>query len=271
MFVRANSLSVHVQIRGPVHAPALVLLHSIGTNLHLWDAQAEALADRYRVVQPDLRGHGLSSVPAGPYSMAQMAQDIEALLSALSIAQAHVAGVSMGGAVAMALAASSPRRVLSLILCDTAPSFAPAAFWEGRARAVRADGLEWLVEPALERWVSEGFRQGVEADGMRAMLRRTDPQGYAASAQALASCNLEGVATGLRMPTLVLVGENDLSTPVATARALCDSIPGAVLKLLPARAHIPQMEAPDHLNRLMGEFLDGTAPRKPDVSSKDLT
>ncbi len=100
MFVRVGDLVSHVQVSGPTGAPAVVLLHSLGTSLHVWDAQAEALAARYRVIRPDLRGHGLTSVTPGPYHMATLARDVLGVLDALSTANAHVAGLSIGGLVA---------------------------------------------------------------------------------------------------------------------------------------------------------------------------
>lgn len=261
MFVDAGGLTMHVQVRGPTTAPVLFLLHSIGTSLHLWDAQADALAGRYRVVQMDLRGHGLTAVPRGPYSVEQLAADVGAAMDALDIERAHLAGVSLGGAVALAFASRAPGRVSSLVLCDTAASFPPAAFWRERARAVRADGLEPLVEPALQRWVTAALIDAPEGDGLRAMLRRTDPEGYAAAAEALAACDLHRDAAALRVETLVLVGELDASTPVATAEALSAAIPGAVLRVLPGLAHLPPMERPLKLTEALGGFLDGVVRR----------
>ena len=103
----------------------VVLLHSLSTNLHMWDPQAAALAQRFRVVRVDMRGHGLSTAPAGDYSMGMLARDVFGVLDALGIHQAHVGGVSIGGRIAMQMAALHPERVLSLMPCDTALEFKP--------------------------------------------------------------------------------------------------------------------------------------------------
>jgi 3-oxoadipate enol-lactonase / 4-carboxymuconolactone decarboxylase len=255
MFVKADELVVHVQIDGPPEAPSLLMLHSLGTSLHVWDAQARALAGRWRVIRPDLRGHGLTGVPPGPYSIAQMARDLLALLDALDVAGAHVAGLSIGGAIAQSLAAQAGARVRSLVLCDTAMTFAPAALWHERAAIARRDGMAPLVEPVLARWVTEDFRDTPAAEGLRAMLRRTDPQGYAGAAEALADADLTAATATLRLPTLVLVGEHDQATPPATARAIQAAIPGAELTVLPGVAHIPTMQWPDDVTGAIAAFL----------------
>lgn len=261
MFVHAKPLDIHVKISGKENAPALLLLHSLGTNLHLWDAQAEALSDRFRVIQPDMRGHGLTSVPPGPYSIDGMPSDIDALLSALAVNDAHVAGISLGGTVLLSLAARSPARVRSLILCDTARSYPPADFWRERARTARTGGLEPMVEPAIARWVSPDFRASPAAAGLRAMLRRTDPEGYAGAVEALADCMLDAETAALRVPALVLVGEADLSTPIETSQRLRDMLPGSALKILPKLAHLPLMEAPGVVTDVMIDFLVGLDAR----------
>src|SRR3954452_15877428 len=118
MFVRAADLNVHVRLDGPPSAPALLLLHSLGTTGDIWEAQAAALSRSFRVIRPDMRGHGLTSVTPGPYSLDGLAGDALAVLDALGIGRAHVAGLSIGGAIAQAIAAHAPDRVRSLILCD---------------------------------------------------------------------------------------------------------------------------------------------------------
>src|SRR5580692_11461110 len=100
MFLRTGELTVHVQVAGPEGAPPLLLLHSLGTSLHVWDAQAAALSPLFRVIRPDMRGHGLTTVTPGPYSLHGLAADALAVLDALGIARAHVGGLSIGGAMA---------------------------------------------------------------------------------------------------------------------------------------------------------------------------
>jgi 3-oxoadipate enol-lactonase len=259
MFVRAGGLTVHVQIAGPSAAPPLLLLHSLGTSLHVWDAQAEALARDWRVIRPDMRGHGLTEVTPGPYTLFGLAGDALAVLDALGVERVHVAGLSIGGAIAQALAAQSPDRVRSLVLCDTAMAFPPESLWRERAALVRAQGMAPIVVPVLARWVTEAFLGDPAAEGLRAMLRRTDPEGYAAACEALAGSDLSAGTASIRAPTLLLVGEHDVSTPPDAARAMAAKIPGAVMKILPGAAHIPTVQTPDAVTEAMRGFLAGQA------------
>ncbi len=254
MFVRAGDLNVHVLAEGPQEAPALLLLHSLGTTLHIWDAQAAALSDRFRVVRPDLRGHGLSAVPRGPYSMEQMAQDAFALMDALGIARAHVAGLSIGGLIAQAMAQKAPERMQSLILCDTALAIPPPEMWHQRAATVRAQGMEVLVETVLARWVTAGFRTAPPALGLRAMLERTAPEGYAGAAEAIAGADFTASARSVHLPTLVVVGDSDESTPPSAAKALAEAYWGK-LEIIPHAAHIPTMEQPEAVSAALRRFL----------------
>jgi 3-oxoadipate enol-lactonase len=255
MFVRAGDLVVHVQADGPAEAPPLLLLHSLGTSLHVWDAQAAALAERFRVIRPDMRGHGLTSVTAGPYRLEGLAADALAVLDAMGVDRAHVAGLSIGGAIAQGLAALAPGRVRSLILCDTAMAFPPESVWRERAATVRSHGMEPIVAPVLSRWVTEDFLADPAAEGLRAMLRRTDPEGYAGAAEALAVGDLRTGTTALRVPTLVIVAEHDIATPPSVAREITNAIPGAALTVLPGAAHIPTVQIPDAVTAAMHGFL----------------
>lgn len=255
MFLRANGIAIHVRQDGPPGAPALLMLHSLGTAAAIWDAPAAALATGFRVIRPDLRGHGLTEATQGPYTMAGLAADAWALLDALGIARAHVAGISIGGMIAQAMAHAAPERVASLALVDTALAILPPQAWRDRAATVRAHGTEAIEEAVLSRWVTSGFRDTPDAAGLRAMLRRTPPEGYAAAAEAIAAADLADATRRLRLPALVVVGEHDEATPVASAEALRDAIPGARLVVLPGAAHIPTVEQPEAVTEALRGFL----------------
>jgi 3-oxoadipate enol-lactonase/4-carboxymuconolactone decarboxylase len=256
MFIRAADLNVHVRLDGPEAAPALLLLHSLGTNGAIWDAQAAALSRSFRVIRPDLRGHGLTAVAPGPYSIAGLARDALAVLDALGIGVAHVAGISIGGMIAQAMAAMAPGRVASLVLVDTALSIPPAESWQARAATVRAQGMAPLVDGVMARWVTPDFADDPAALGLAAMLRRTDPEGYAGAALAIAGTDLSAGTATLRQPTLVLVGDLDVATPPSSAQALADLIPGARMEVLVHAAHIPTVQQPDAVTAAMRSFLE---------------
>lgn len=255
MFLTVGGLNTHVQLDGPAGAPPLVLLHSLGTDLRVWDPQANVLAHSFRVIRPDLRGHGLTEVPSGPWSISDMARDALALLDTLGHERVHVAGLSIGGMVAQALAAQAPDRVASLILCDTAMAIPPPELWRGRAATVRSMGMAAIAESVLTRWVTPAFAQAPEARGLRAMLLRTSPEGYAGAAEAIAAADVRTATRGLRVPALVLVGDRDEATPLASAEALRDAIPGAQLEVIADAAHIPTLERPDAVTNAILHFL----------------
>ena len=255
MFLRVNDLDVHVQIDGPASAPALLLIHSLGTNLHVWDAVTEVLAERFRVIRPDMRGHGLTTVTQGPYAIAGLARDHLAVLEALGVETAHVGGLSIGGFIAQSMAAQAPGKVLSLILCDTALTVPPPEGWTARAEAVRKGGQEALVEMVMPRWVTAPFLASPEGMGVRAMFLRTAPEGYAGACEALGAADLTADAAKIKVPTLVMAGEHDFATPLTMAEALAGAIEGAKLVVIPGASHISTVEAPGPIGQAIEAFL----------------
>lgn len=253
MFERAGNLLVHLVEEGPPDAPVLLMLHSLGTGLHIWDPQAAALSGRFRVLRPDLRGHGLTEVTPGPYDMAQLAQDALHLLDARGVRCAHVAGISIGGRIAMEMAARAPQRVRTLFLCDTALAFPPPELWQQRADAVRASGMEAIADAVMARWVVDAARS--DSAGLRMMLLRTPAEGYAAAAEALRDATMESVAGRITCPTSVVVGEQDASTPPEAARAVQAAIPGSCLTVIPGGAHIPTFECAEAVTEALQAAL----------------
>ena len=169
-FLDARGIATHLAIDGPPGAPAILLVHSLGSSLRIWDAQVEALARGFRVVRYDLRGHGLTEVADGPCTVEDLADDALAVLDACGVAAAHVAGVSIGGMVAQAIAARAPARVRSLILCDTAMAIPPPEMWRQRAALVRAEGVAAIADSVLPRWVSPAYLASPAGRGLRALL-----------------------------------------------------------------------------------------------------
>ncbi len=256
MFLRLSGLVVHVEIAGPATAPALLLLHSLGTEARVWEAQAAALAERFRVIRPDLRGHGLTGTTPGPGSIAGLARDALAVLDALAVDRVHVGGLSIGGLVAQSVAALAPGRVRSLMLCDTALAIPPPDFWRERAAIVRARGMAAIADAVVSRWVTPGFLDDPSTHGLRTMLLRTDAEGYAAAAEAIAAADLLADTAALRLPALVLVGAQDPATPPAAAQALAAAIPGAMLEVIADASHIPTFEQAGHVTTALRHFLD---------------
>ena len=252
--LQVNGLSTRVRQDGPADAPALLLLHSLGTSLHVWDPVVAALAARFHVIRPDMRGHGGTEVTQGPYDMAGLGQDALGVLDALGIGAAHVCGLSIGGLVAQSLAHQAPGRVLSLILIDTAMVIPPAATWHERAALVRAQGMASIADAVLARWLTPAAPAHAAAT-LRDILLATPPEGYAGAAEAIAAADLTALAPTIRAPVLVLVGDGDQATPLASAEAMHRSIPGAQMEVLAGAAHIPTAEQPAAVAGAMLRFL----------------
>jgi 3-oxoadipate enol-lactonase/4-carboxymuconolactone decarboxylase len=255
MFVEVNGLTMHVLQDGPPGAAPLVLLHSLGTNAHVWDDQAEQLARSFRVIRPDLRGHGLTACTQGPYNMRLFAADLAGLLDALEIKQAHIGGISIGGLIAQAFATAHPHRALSLILADTALAIPPAQAWTDRAALVRAEGMGAIADAVIARWVTAAYLDAPATAGLRAMLLRTPAEGYAAAAEAIAAADFTISTAALNLPALVIVGDQDQATPVASAEALHQALAGSKLVVVEAAAHIPTVEKPQAVTGAMLDFL----------------
>ena len=250
MFFQLGDIVIHATIDGPAQAPPVLLLHSLGTTLQMWDPQAAALAKHYRVIRMDMRGHGLTEAPAGPYTMAMLAQDALGLLDSLGIAEAHVGGVSIGGRIALQIAAMAPGRVISLMPCDTALEFGGAANWQERMDLVAQGGIAAVAEATMGRWVLD--QSLATSKGLRRMLLGTDPVGWLGCAAALRDCSAADLAGKIECPTTIIVGDRDDSTPLAAAEAIRDAD--------------PRQRAGDHRRgRAYPEFRTGARddPRRP--------
>lgn len=257
MFVELDGLAVHTQADGPAQGETVLLLHSLGTDLHVWDAQAAALARTHRVLRPDLRGHGLTEAPSGAYTMEQLARDALNLLDAFAVRRAHVCGVSIGGRIALGMAAIAPDRVSSLILCDTALEFHPPETWQQRIEAVAQGGLAAIADAVMDRWVLDQSLPSSKA--LRRMLLRTDPAGYAGCAAALRDTRASDVVGRVRCPATVIVGDKDVSTPLSAAQAVRDAIPNAGMVTIADAAHIPNFEREAAMTRAVVGHFQGVA------------
>jgi 3-oxoadipate enol-lactonase len=261
-FTRAGDLTVHYDITGPADAPPLVFVNSLGTNLHLWDAQATHFAQSRRVVRYDLRGHGMTTTtPQENYRIEVLADDLAALLDALGIARAAVVGLSIGGVIAQRFAAQFPERVERLVLCATGNRIGSAEMWSERIAHVRREGIGAIVPATLRRWFASQTHDNEPAtvDGFRQMLSRTPVDGYASCCAALRDADLAADDARIVAPTLVIAGDADAVTPPATAAELCAAIPGAELAVIPGAAHIVNIDAPAAFNALLDTFLAAPA------------
>lgn len=252
-----DGVGIVAEVEGPPDAPAVLFLNSIGCTRRLWDAQAEALRGAFRCFVFDARGHGGSDAPQGDYALDQLGRDALAVLDAAGVSQAHVCGLSLGGLVAQWLGVHAPERVASLTLANTASRIGGRDSWEARRRTVLADGLSAIADMAMERFFSLAFRTqrpAVVAEA-RAILLAGSAAGYAGCCAALRDADLTGDLGRIGAPTLVIGGEQDVSTPPAQSAALAAGIQGARLQVLPA-AHLSNLEQPDAFTAALRAHLE---------------
>lgn len=246
--------------------PPLLLIHGVGARLDAWDGVVAALGGRFTTIRFDLRGHGESSKPPGPYSATLFAEDAAALLDHLGIGRCHVAGHSLGATIALRLALDAPDRVERLALLSAAA---------GRTEEERQRVMDRLAlvehgipgehfRRSLSRWFSDEFRQAnpelLEQYAARNM--ENDPRAYAAAYRVLATTDLAAEASRVRARTLVVTGEGDIGSNPRMARLLHDRIPGSQLEILPGLRHSILIEAPAIVARLLTGFFAG-APTRP--------
>lgn len=248
---------LNYELEGPEDAPAVVFTGSLGTDLTMWQPQSKRLKERFRTVRYEVRGHGRSEVPPGPYAIADLGSDLVALLDRLGIERAALCGLSIGGMTSMWVAAHHPERVGRLVLCCTSAQLGPPENWHQRVAAVRAGGIESIADAVLERWFTPGFaaeHPEVIAQ-MRAQLVATPPEGYIGCCEAIAGMDLTGDLPSITAPTLVLAAEQDLATPPEHGRRIAELIPGARFQTVSPAAHIATVERPDLTTAIILRFL----------------
>jgi 3-oxoadipate enol-lactonase len=246
---------LHHRVDGPEDAPVLVLSNSIGTTLELWDEQVHALAGPFRVVRYDQLGHGRSEVPVGPYTVELLVHELLALLDGLGVERFSFCGLSLGGAVGMRLGADAGGRLDRLVLASTSAYFGPPERWIERAATVRAEGMEPVADGTMSRWFTPAYGDTAE---FRAMFVATPPEGYAACCDALHDWDFRAELGSISTPTLVLAGEDDPSTPPDQAELIAAGIQGARVAVIPAGAHLVNVEQPEAFNRaVLGHLIGG--------------
>ena len=244
------TVDVHHVLEGPDDAPVVLFASSLGTTHAMWDDQAAALRDDFRVLRYDHRGHGDSPVPPGPYSIQDLAGDAVALLDRLGIERVTFAGLSIGGAVAITAALRAPERFERLVLCSTAAQFPPPEQWSERATTVREEGVEAVADGALERWLTPEAPDEPR-ERLRAMLLSTPREGYAACCEALGGYDARGRLGALSMPVLAVAGADDPTTPPAALQAIVDEVPDGRLHVIERARHISNVERPEEFNHVL--------------------
>lgn len=251
-----GAVRLHYRIEGAANPPVLVLIHSLGTDLSMWDGVTGNLGGDHRILRFDLRGHGASSVPPGPWQLADFGQDLLALLDALDLASVHLAGTSLGGLIAMWIAVHAPSRAGSIVLANTAARIGTREGWQARIALAGEVGMAEIARGAAERWFTPAFRRSEPDEVARfaQLLASSSPEGYVASCTALKEADLTPDLSAIHARALVVTGAFDPVTTPAEGHRLEQDIAGARYIELPA-AHLCAAELPGPFSSAVRAFL----------------
>lgn len=266
-FAVRDAVRLYWKLDGAPDLPVLVLLNSIGTDMALWDLSVPHLLPAFRLLRIDTRGHGASDSPGGDYSLSMLADDVVAVMDAAGVANATVAGVSLGGMIAMEMALSHPARVSALALICTSASMDSTA-WQDRIAKVRAEGTAAIADLAMGRFLSPHFTatHGGATESVRAGLIAMADDGYAGCGAAIRDMAVLERLPSIALPTLIVAGDRDTSTPFAGhGEHIAAAIPGATVVHLDV-AHLAPIEAPAALAAALRAFL---APNKAKQDASD--
>jgi 3-oxoadipate enol-lactonase/4-carboxymuconolactone decarboxylase len=255
-FTKVGDSRLFYRLEGIAGRPVLVLSHSIGTDHAMWNLQIPDLLSYFQVLRYDTRGHGASDAPKAHYSIAQLGEDVISLADSLGIAKFAFCGLSMGGGIGLWIAANAPNRLTSLILANTSPTFGDPGKWESRISAVTHGGMAAIADMAMQRFFShEILAKSPEAASVRSVLLATNPEGYIGCCAALRDLDLVQALPSIATPTLIIVGDHDISTPWAGhGEVLAQEIKGSEVVYLPA-AHLSNIECPRSFTNALMEFL----------------
>jgi 3-oxoadipate enol-lactonase len=258
----STGTTINLVRTGPRGSQLVVLVHAVGVDLTYWGTQIPALSATYDVIAYDLPGHGQSTATSGDFAFDRAAATLAAVIRQADAGPAHVVGLSVGGMIAQTLALSQPDLIASLVLIDTISTFSDAAraTLRDRARLVREQGMQSILQQTLERWFTPTFaaRRPDMLDRTAKTLLGGDPAVHAAMWEMIATLDVAPHLSTLTCPTLVLVGEHDPTTPPAAARAIAGHIPGAEFHIIPSASHMAPIEAPEAVTGHLRTFLAGT-------------
>ncbi len=257
--IEAAGIRFRVCLDGPAAGPPLMFSNSLGASLEMWDAQVAYFAKRFRVIRYDVRGHGMSSCPPAPYSMAALAQDALRILDALHIHKTDWVGCSMGGMVGMWLLTHHRDRIGKGVLGNTSPFMGPPATdWNARIRMAHAEGMGAIAEAMKPRWFTRRMNETNPAEVTRItdQVRKASLTGYTGCCGAIRDMDQRESIKSITNPVLVLIGAEDPATSPAMGEIIARNIPGAEKVVIPA-AHISNCEIPDQYNQAIAPFLEG--------------
>ena len=267
MLLSLNGRRIAYDLVGSEAAPVVCFTHSLAADGGMWAEQLPPLlAAGFRVLRLDMRGHGGSDPLPRPYSMGQLAGDVAAVLAALEMPRVHYIGLSIGGMIGQAFALEHSDRLISAMWCDTLPASPQGAkaVWDERIATVQTAGsLAPLADVTVERWLTDGFkhRNPNRWKQIRDTVAATSPDGYLGCSDAILSFDFTARLAGLRLPLLVVCGDQDPGTPPEQNRKIAGLVPGARYEGIADAKHFPNVEHPDTFNRIMMSWLESQRQR----------
>ena len=255
MKAKVNGIELYYEVTGKEGAPWLVLSHSLACTVRMWDPQVAAFKDRYRILNYDMRGHGQSAAPQGPYTLDMLADDVLGLMKELKIERATYMGLSIGGMIGQTLALRQTKLFDKMVLADTSHAQPPEAIkqWEERIKIAQTQGMKPLVPSTMERWFTPSFRESPPARKIAELIANTPVAGYVGCGQAIMKLNTTARLKDIKLPVLAITGEQDGAAP--GTKYIGEHVPGAKYVGIPQAAHISNIEQPEAFNRGLREFL----------------
>jgi 3-oxoadipate enol-lactonase len=257
MKVHLAGIEMHYEISGS--GPWITLSHSLASHSGMWNAQLETLNKHFTVLRYDTRGHGQTQATPGPYTLNQLSDDACQLLNHLGVKKTHWLGLSLGGMIGQTFAIQHPEILDHVVIADSSGRSSPAAaaIWGERAALARQQGMQFLIPPTLERWFTDEFNSknpNLMAE-VGQMISATPIEGYAGCCAAIAQLNTLDQLREMRLPCLILVGEQDTGTPPAMSELIHQHWPSSKLKILSNAAHIANIEQAHAFTEAVMNFL----------------
>jgi 3-oxoadipate enol-lactonase len=258
MDVRANGINFNVVIEGPEGAPWMTFSNSHATDLTVWDRQAALMAENFRVLRYDTRGHGKTDVTEPPYSIDMLVDDVIALWAELGVDTSHFVGLSLGGSTAIGIAIEYPGRINRLLATDCRAWTPNPAAWAERIRVVEEGGMEAAIPKTVERWFTADYREKNPPEYQKVvnMIRTTPLDGYIGGALALKGIDYKDRLGTINCPCQFLCGESDSGATPESVWEIASLVPGAKFDIIPDAAHIVNVQNPDVFETYLTEFFD---------------
>ncbi|HEX6691997.1 MAG TPA: alpha/beta fold hydrolase [Burkholderiales bacterium] len=255
MKAKVNGIEINYEVSGKEGAPWLVLSHSLACSVRMWDPTVEAFKGGYRILNYDMRGHGATTAPKGPYTLDMLADDVLGLVSSLKIQTAVYCGLSIGGMIGQTIALRGKHPFQKMVFADTTHAQPPEALkqWEERIAIAESKGMAGLLDSTMERWFTPPFRSSPAAKKIAELILATPVAGYVGCGRAIMGLSTTRRLKEINVPVLAVTGEQDGAA--GGTRFIGETVPGAKFVNIPQASHIANVEQPEAFNRALREFL----------------